>query len=221
MRNVFLLSTILLLAASIFTPGQSPSDGRTFSIVGHTEHAKILELNGKSYVAIEDVARLTRGSISFNSNQVLLSLPAQSASTGASPITQGFSKEFRQTGIELMSSLREWRITIVNSIQNNFPVSPEWISELQRRAQSNLALVGVARSTQDDRSGYVLLAAEFANMRKLSDGFLAKRRQLQYIDPRSIDNDPLDRQILACGRSIASMAAENQYRDEAACIEAR
>jgi hypothetical protein len=221
MRNVLRLAMTLLLAASILTPRQSASDGRTFSIVGQSESAKILDVNGKSYVEIEDVARLTRGSISFNTNQVLLSLPAQPASAAASPASQGFSKEFRQTGIELMSSLREWRITIVNSIQNNFPVSPEWISELQRRAQSNLALVGVARSTQDDRSGYVLLAAEFANMRKLSDGFLAKRRQLQYIDPRSIDNDPLDRQILDCGRSIASMAAENQYRDEVACMEAR
>ncbi|MFL6447375.1 MAG: hypothetical protein ACJ746_06750 [Bryobacteraceae bacterium] len=221
MRNVLRLAMIFLLTASILTPWQSASDGRTFSIAGQSGYAKILEVNGKSYVEVEDVARLTRGSISFSTNQVLLSLPAQSASASALPATQGFSKEFRQTGIELMSSLREWRITIVNSIQSNFPVSEEGVSELQRRAQRNLALVGSARSTQDDRSGYALLAAEFSNMRKLSDGFLSKRRQLQYIDPHSIDNDPLDRQIVACGRSIASMAAENQYRDEAACIEAR
>jgi len=221
MRNVLHLALIPFLTDSIITPGQSASAGRTFSILGQTEYAKILELNGKSYVAIEDVARLTRGSISFNTNQVLLSLPAQPAPAAASQTTQGFSREFRQTGIELMSSLREWRITIVNSIQNNSPVSEEGVSDLRRRAQTNLALVGAARSTQDDRNGYVLLAAELANVGKLSDGFLSKRRQLQYIDPRSIDNDPLDRQILACGRSIASMAAENQYRDEAACIEAR
>jgi|tagenome__1003787_1003787.scaffolds.fasta_scaffold20952751_5 hypothetical protein len=221
MRNALHLAPILFLTASIRTPGQSASDGRIFSIVGQTEYAKILELNGKAYLAIEDVARLTRGAISFNANHVLLSLPAQSGSAAPPPATQGFSREFRQTGIELMSSLREWRITIVNGIQNNSLVSEEWVSELRRRAQTNLALVGAARSTQDDRSGYVLVAAEFSNVQKLSDGFLSKRRQLQYIDPRSIDNDPLDRQIVACGRSIASMAAENQYRDEAACIEAR
>ena len=221
MRNVLRLTLLLSLAGCVLTPGQSASDGRTFSILGQSQHANILELNGKSYVAIEDVARLTRGSISFNANQVLLSLPAQPASAAAAPTTQGFSKEFRETGIELMSSLREWRITIVNSIQNNSLVSEEWVSDLQRRAQRSLALVGSARSTQDDRSGYVLLAAEFANMRKLSDNFLSKRRQIQYVDPHSIDNDPLDRQIVACGRSIAAMAADNQYRDEAACIEAR
>jgi hypothetical protein len=120
-----------------------------------------------------------------------------------------------------MNAIREWRITIVNSIRDNSPVSEEWVSELQRRAQKNLALVGAGRSTEDDRNGNLLLAAEFANMRKLSDGFLSRRKRLQYIDPGSIDNDPLDRQILACARSLASMGADNQFRDEAACIEAR
>src|SRR3982750_181527 len=221
MRNVVRLALLLLLTSSILTPWQSASDGRTFSIAGQSDYAKILEVNGKSYVEVQDMARLTRGSISFSTNQVLLSLPAHPMSGAALPAAQGFSREFRETGIELMSSLREWRITIVSSIQNNSPVSEEWVSELQRRAQKDLALVGSARSTQDDRSGYSLLAAEFSNMRKLSDGFLSKRRQLQYVDPHSIDNDPLDRLIVTCGRGIASMAAENHYRDEAACIEAR
>jgi hypothetical protein len=118
-----------------------------------------------------------------------------------------------------MSAIREWRITIVNSIKNNSPISEDWIAQLQGRAQKNLALVAAARSTEDDRNGYTLLAGEFANMRKLSDRFLSKRRQLLYINPDSINNDPLDQQIVACGRSLASMAADNQFRDEAACSE--
>lgn len=56
-------------------------------------------------------------------------------------------------------------------------------------------------------------------MQKLSDQFLAKRRQVAYIDPKSIDNDPLDRQILACGRGLAAMAADNQFHEEPACTE--
>jgi hypothetical protein len=92
MRNVLRAAMILLLTSSILTPWQSASDGRTLSIAGQSEYAKIPEVNGKSYVEVEDVARLTRGSISFSTNQVLLSLPAQPASAAASPATQGFSK---------------------------------------------------------------------------------------------------------------------------------
>jgi hypothetical protein len=213
---------MLLLTASFSTPWQSAPEARTLSIVGQSEYAKILELNGKSYVQVEDVARLTRGSLTFNANRVFLALPAERGHTSAAPpATHGFSKEFLQAGIEQMSAIREWRITIVNSIKNNSPVSEEWVSELQNRAHKNLALVGAARSTEDDRNGYLLLAAEFANMRKLSDGFLSRRRRLQYIDPSSIDNDRLDRQILACAHSLESMAADNQFRDEPACSEAR
>ena len=223
MRNVFLIAMLVLLAVSFLAHSQSDQDARTLSIAGQTEYAKVLELNGKSYVAVEDVARLTQGTLSFRAHQILLMLPGGPAhsSTAISPVPKGFSKAFLQAGIEQMSAIREWRITIVNSIHNNFPVPEEWVSELQRRAHKNLALVAAASSTEDDRNAYQLLAAEFANTQRLSDGFLSKRRQLQYIHPSSIDNDPLDQQILACARSLASMAAENRFHDEPSCIEVR
>jgi hypothetical protein len=223
MRNVFLMTMMVLAAASYLANSQSAPDARTLSIAGHSESAKVLEVNGKSYVQVEDLARLTQGSLTFKANRILLTLPAEQAHSPVKALsaTQGFSKEFIQAGIEQMSAIREWRITIVNSIQNNSPVSEEWVSELGRRAHKSLALAGTARSTEDDRNGYLLLAAEFSNMQKLSDRFLSRRKQMQYIDPRSIDNDPLDRQILACARSLASMAADNQFRDEASCREAR
>jgi hypothetical protein len=219
MRNGFLLTVMLLLTASFLVFSQSGPDARILSVAGHSEYAKVVELNGRSYVAVEDVARLTRGSLSYNANRVLLTLPNDRAhvSAAAPAATQGFSKQFLQAAIEQMSELREWRITIVNSIQNNSPISEEWIADLQRRAQKALALASAARSTEDDRNGYQLLSGEFANMRKLSDNFLSKRRRLLYIDPHSIDNDPLDRQILACAHSLSSMAADNQFREEAAC----
>jgi hypothetical protein len=223
MRNAFLITMMGLAAASYLANSPSAPDARTLSIAGHPESAKVLELNGKSYVAVEDVARLARGSLTFQANRILLTLPAEQAHPPAAPssASHGFSKEFLQAGIEEMSAIREWRITIVNSVRNNSPVSEEWVSELGRRANKSLALAGAARSTEDDRNGYLLLAAEFANMQKLSDRFLSKRKQMQYIDPKSIDNDPLDRLILACAHSLASMAADNQFHDEASCREAR
>jgi hypothetical protein len=214
---------MLPLAACYLAPSHSAQAASTLSIVGRAEYANILEFNGKSYVDVEDVARLTRGSLTFRTNQVLLTLPteaAQSVPTSA-PAAQGFSKEFLQAGIELMSAIREWRITIVNSIQNNFPVSEGWVSQQEGRAQKNLALAASARSTEDDRNGYQLLAGEFANMRKLSERFLSRRKQLQYIDPKSIDNDRLDQDVLNCAHSLASMAANNQFHYEPSCSELR
>ena len=212
---------VLVLAPSL-TFSQSASTERTLAIVGQPDSIKIVQLNGGSYINIEDLARVTHGSLSFNADRILLTLPNQNPSISAEQRSrQGFSKGFLQAGIELMSTIREWRITIVNSIQNNAPVAREWVAELQRRAGKNLALAATARSTDDDGRGYSLLAAEYRNMQMSSDRFLDKRQKLQYIDPRSVDNDPLDKQILACAQSLSSMAAGNQFHDEPQCIEAR
>ncbi len=211
------LTLFVILCPSI--EGQSSPDTRTLSIAGQPGSVRVREYSGKSYIALDDLARLTHGSLSFTGNQIVLALPAALAVPQPAPVRTGFSKPFLEAGIEQMSTIREWRITIVNSIQNNSPVPEEWISRLRRKADEQLTLAATARNTDDDRSGYPLLAAEFANMQKFSERFLARRKQLEYIDPKSTDNDPLDRQILACARGLASMAAENQFHEEAACTE--
>jgi hypothetical protein len=106
-------------------------------------------------------------------------------------------------------------------IQNNSPPPEDWIGELRRKAEQQLAMAAAARSTNDDHSGYALLAGELANMRKLSDKYLTARRNLQLVRPETITNDRLNQQIVACGHSLSMMVADNQFRDEPACIEAR
>jgi hypothetical protein len=216
----FTTITMFALLATMCCPvgAQSPRETGTLSIAGQPASVRVFEYNGKSYVGLEDLARLTHGSLSFTGNQILLTLPDR-VSEPPAPTKTGFSKQFLQAGIEQMSAIREWRITIVNSIQNNSPISEGWISRLRRKADEQLALAAAARKTDDDRSGYELLTGEFVNMQKLSDRFLDDRQQLHYIDPKSIDNNPLDQQILACARSLAAMAADNQFREEAACTE--
>jgi hypothetical protein len=40
---------------------------------------------------------------------------------------------------------------------------------------------------------------------------------MTYIDPDSLDNDPLDQKIRACGPLLASMATANQFIDDGSC----
>ena len=213
-RYSLITITVLLIFSARALP-QAAQEARTLSVPGHAGHVDVVQLNGRSYVNIEDLARLTQGSLSFKGNQIVLTLAG--SPVALPPRKQGFSKEFLSAGIEQMGEVREWRIAIVNSIQNNSPLPESWVLDQHRRADKNLALASAARSTEDDRSAYSLLAAEMSNMQKLSDRFLAKRKQLQYIDSKSIENDPLNKQILSCARGLASMAAEEQFRDEPTC----
>jgi hypothetical protein len=211
------LTALLMLPAN--ANAQAPQSASTFTIAGHEGEARILQLHGKSYVEIEALARLTQGTLSFNANRTILTLPPSDATEQAStpPAKAGFSRAFTEAGIEELSVIREWRIAIVNAVKNNFPVSEDWVSAQHRLAEKNLALASAAASTDDDRSAYPLLSAEFNNMQTLSELYLAIRKQATYISPDTFHSSPLEDQILSCARDFVSMTESHEFQDQPSC----
>jgi hypothetical protein len=203
---------------------QTAKQSVVFVVSGLPGQATILQLNGRSYVDIEALARLTGGSLSFQGNQTTLKLPASSASTppptppaAAKPPSSDFSKEFLRAGIEEMSVIREWRSALVNAIRNGYPISDEFISRYRDQATTSLRLASVAVSTDSDGNAYQLLSNELGNMQKLSDKVSAARQNANYIPPDALQGDPLDEQILSCARSLAAMAASGHFQDDGSC----
>ena len=218
---------LAVLAAMLTAPGlltvngsaQTPQKAITFTIAGHPGEAQLLHINGKSYVDIEALARLTQGSLSFKGNQTTLTLPpADAEAPAATPHAKaGFSTAFVQAGIEELSMIREWRIAIVNAVLNNNPIALDWVSAHHRQAEKYLALTSAAASTDDDHSANPLLSAEFNNMQKLSEAYLAMRNQAAFLSPDTFDNGPLEEQILTCARGFVSMTETHEFQDQAAC----
>ena len=221
MKMIISVVTVLLTALlmqSTNGSSQTPQKATTFTITGHAGEAKLLQINGKSYVEIETLARLTQGTLSFKANQTTLTLPPMDAEAQASApyAKKGFSTAFVQAGIEEMSLIREWRIAIVNAVQNNTPVSEDWVSAHHRLADKTLALASAAASTDDDRSAFPLLTAEYNNMQKLSELYLALRKQASFISPDNFDIS-LEEQILSCARGFVSMTENREFQDQASC----
>jgi hypothetical protein len=196
---------------------QVPRQSGTLSVTGHPGQIPIIQVNGKSYVEIDSLARLTSGSISFRGKQILLTLSNPASKETNQPAELGFSKEFLRASIEGMTSIREWRIAILNAIQGTFPVSDDWVAGYRRTADSKLALASAAIATDSDRSGFALLSNEFSKMQTLSDKYLALRKSLTYIAPDSLDKDVLDQQLLNCAHGISSFAVNGQFEDVPAC----
>jgi hypothetical protein len=213
----------VILAAVLVVPGivfsQGVEDSRTLVIEGQAGQAPVVRLRGKSYVELEALARLTRGSLSFNGNQVTLTLPGSGANTATTIAGEKseFSKEFLRAGIEEMGMIREWRIALTNAVQNGFPIGDDWIAIYRGPALTNLRLTSVAASTDADRSAYQLLSNEYDNMKKLSDRFVAAHTAQNYTPTDALKSDPLDQQILSCARSLAAMAASGQFVDDGSC----
>jgi hypothetical protein len=213
----------VMLTALLIQPSdgsaQTPQRASTFTIAGHAGEAQILQINGKSYVEIEALARLTQGALSFNANHTILTLHSANseAETPAPHAKAGFSRAFTQAGIEEMSVIREWRIAIVNAVENNTPASQEWVSAQHRLAEKYLSLASAAASTNDDHSAYPLLSAEFNNMQKLSEAYIAMRKRVTFISPDEFHSTPLEEQILSCARGFVSMTESHEFQDQAAC----
>ncbi|MGA2350688.1 MAG: hypothetical protein ABSF70_09675 [Terracidiphilus sp.] len=215
--------------------GAQTRKAATFTITGDAGETPIVVVNGKSYVEIEALTRLTKGTLSFKGNQTILTLPssgsevlaparapapapAPAQAQASEPVAKkGLSTAFIQVGIEEMSLIREWRAAIVNGVENNSPVAEDWISAHQRAAEKNLALASAAVATDDDRGALPLLSAELSNMQKLSELYLAMRKQDAFISTDSFHNTPLEDQILNCAQGFVSMTESHEFQDQAAC----
>jgi hypothetical protein len=218
----------LLTALFVVVPGialsQDVNQNRTLTINGQPGQVPVIQVNGRSYVDLEALARAANGSLSFRGNQITLTLPAAPATTTATPAASpaqasspGFSKGFLNAGIEQMATIREWHAALAAAIQNGYPVAADWLAPYRAQAATNLRLASVAVSTDSDRSAYQLLTNEFQNMAKLTDKYVAARANMNYIPPNALQNDDLNKRIVNCGHSLGSMAANGQFVDDGSC----
>ena len=82
MKMIIALIATLLIAPLVLPAcanAQAPQNGSIFTITGHAGETQLLQLNGKSYVEIETLARLTQGTLSFKANRTVLTPPPSNA----------------------------------------------------------------------------------------------------------------------------------------------
>jgi hypothetical protein len=217
---VILLMLIVVSSLVLCLEAQTP---QTLIVNGQPGQIELVQLNGHSYVDIETLARVANGSLSFNGNQITLTLPGSNsapAPAAASPnvaANSAFSKSFMRAGIEQMTVIREWRTALENAVQNGFPITDDWLSVYRGQATTALHLAFVAISTDSDQNAYRLLNSEFENMKLLSANYVATRQSMNYIAPDALANDPLNQKIINCAHSMAAMAANGQFEDDGSC----
>ena len=186
------------------------------AVSGYSGSVPVRQIDGKNYVEIEALVQLVSGSLSFNGNQITLSLQGGNEPPNAVTKT-GLSRDFLRAAIEEISTIRDWHTALVTAVQNQFPVTPVVLGPYETLATKNLRLTQVAATTDVDQRAAQLVADEFQKMKQLSDNYLAKRGEASYIDANALTNDPLDQSVIACGRALGAMAAAGQFTDEAIC----
>lgn len=232
-----LVPLFLVLLACFGTPlSQEQGEKPTLIINGKTTQVPVIQVNGRSYIGLEALANTVNGSLSYSGNMIALSVPIRSGNGGAAadtssnapapapsapvestPSNAGFSQGFLAAGIEQMSTLREWHTALVTAIENGIAVTAGLLAPYRAQATTNLRYAMIAATTPADRSAYQLLNNEFQNMAKLSDRYVKLRNNLTYVAPDALQNDDLNRRLIACGHALGAMAASGQFTDDASC----
>ena len=143
---------------------------------------------------------------------------ATASTAAASPAANlGFSREFLRAWIEEMGTIRDWHGVLASAIGTKYALTQDGLAPYQARAMKNLRLAQAAAKTDADQKAAQLIMNEYEKMKELSDKYLAKRAILSYIELDTLKNDALDQSIIACGKSLAAMAASGQFKDDGAC----
>jgi hypothetical protein len=211
-----MLIAIFLMPLLVLVAGQTSS----LLIEGPQGQAKVVQVQGKNYVEIDELARITGGSLRFVGNQIILTVPAnadESLRTEPASQSAGLSRPFLSAGIETMREILEWHAALKNGIERGYPLSDTWLGNYRRQIQSSLKQTEAAASTGADQKALPLLTNEFNTMSALTEKYLQITVSRNYLAPDSLNTDPLDKKLLSCWHSLESMASSNEFFDDGAC----
>ena len=191
-------------------------------IDGRQGQTEVIQVQGKNYVEVDELARITGGSLRFAGSQIILTLPASgdasSQTLQSAPAPRvGLSRPFLAAGIETMREILEWNASLKTAIERDYPLSGDWFDNFRRQIQSSLKHTEAAASTDMDRQALPLLVNEFNNMEALTDKYLKISASRDYLPPDSLNTDPLEQKLVICWHSLESMASSNQFVDNGSC----
>ena len=216
-----------LLMMTLIAPAQTQHEQESLSIRDYPGQAHVIRLQGRGFVDVEDLARITNGSLSFEGDRIILTLHRHDSSepardTAAKP---GFSPAFTRAAIEAMASIREWGGMLQVIVENGYPIGKAMagntIRAYQNRAADSVALASAAASTDDDHRGVELLRNEFNSVQAWAETFVNARNSLGAVDLTTSENPLKDdedaQKIIRCGQFLAQMFAGGTFEDDAAC----
>ncbi len=226
-----LWSTALLWLMLVVVPGASWAQlnrqSRTLVINGQAGEAEVVKIDGRSYVDMAALARITNGSLSFKASRILLNLPVSTESAPASVLPptptddSGFSQDFMKAGIEAIAGLREWASPLAYAIQNGYNVTDSWVATYREQALHNVTLASAAATTDADRSALQLLNHEYQAVLQWSNKLVEARKAMDTakysLSANALRDEPLSQKIITCGHFLASMFGSGSFHDDASC----
>jgi len=217
-----IIAAILALAAVAL--GQASQQKHTLVVNGQSGEATIVEINGRSYIDLETLARIANGSLSFQGGQIFLTIPPPAADGPATvpadsqTTDSGLSNDFMRAAIQDLATIKEWHSTLAYAIQRGVPGDGSRLFVYRDKAAQELKLATVAVLTSADQNALQLLTAYFNNVQKWSNMLVESRKSLgtanYSMSPTALNDDPLYQKISRCSQFLGVMLASGKFEDD-------
>lgn len=219
--------SLALLITSGVALGQAQRQSSTLVINGLSGQVPMIQNNGHTYVDLETLARTANGSLSFGTNQIVLTIPPASAAVAA-PVEaakpadpNGLSTDFMKAGIEAIALLREWASPIGYAIQNGYPIQDQWVANYREQAANGLRMASIAATTPADKNALQLLTNEFEGVKRWSDKLVEASKNMntaQYsMSPGTLRNEPDSQKLITCWHFLGTMLGSGTFQDDNSC----
>jgi hypothetical protein len=179
-----------------------------------------VQIQGRSYVDAESVARLAHGSLSFQSDRVVLTIPTPARAGPVTRVPQGFSTDFAKAAIGALAQMREWKGTVQTVLASGVLMDGDWSQDYESQAQAGVSLASVAASTTSDRQALQLLENQFANVQDWASSAVATRKALNAtatVGENARQKDPALLKVSECGSFLNSMLLSGSFSDSKSC----
>lgn len=219
------IGAILLMA--VIAIAQSQPENFVLFVQGYTGQANVIRSQGHLLVDVQELARITDGSLRFEKGRIILTLAPRNESepTSKSSGKPGFSPGFTRAAIEAMASIREWGGMLQVVVENGYPVGKAMagnsIRAYEGRAADSVALASSVASTDSDFRGLELLRNEFNNVQAWAESFVNARSEMRAVNlttsEHPLENDDEAQKMIHCGQFLAQMFAGGTFQDDPAC----
>src|SRR5216684_4311738 len=193
LQRLVLLGFAFSFVAVLFAQG--PSDKKLL-VNGKNTGVTVLQAEGRFFVDIETLARITSGTVTVEPTQIVLTMPRANSDASSPQTTDVLSKEFVSAAIVTLADMKEWKGALRTMITYGLAVDGLWAETYREQAETSLAQATVEASTNADRKA--LNGAET-------------------VDPNALQDDPALTKISSCGRFLNNMLVGRTFADNASC----
>jgi hypothetical protein len=201
-------------------------------IVNGKSAGMAVQMGTHAFVDVETVAQATNGSVTFEPDRIVLTIPApgSSATPGPAPSAglaplppappPGLSRNFASQGIALLAEMREWRGAVGTILTYGVPVVGTWPQDYHDRVEADLERVALTTSTAADQDAMELIRSEFSNLEQWANDVVTARQALNAtnsVRPDAMQSDSTLAKISNCSRFLSSMLVSGTFADDQSC----